>query len=221
MDLATDKLNWLGGGETLFGSDPAQLPDCGERYHQLINPEDLNGRMAALSDHFSGAAGYDCEYRLRSAAGDFQWIHDRGSVQFSAAGAPMRLMGSLRLVTSRKEHEAELEHQANFDELTGHFNKSRLREALEHALSYSIRIGRPAAFLMIGLDQLGLINTAYGTEIGDQVLIEVARRIDGTLRASDVVGRPGGDRFGILLSSAGRSSRCRTSIAPKSSSTVC
>ena len=198
-DLATDRLSWSGKAGELFELGPQDLPDSGDGYHQLINPEDFGQRMTALSDHFAGVGTYDCEYRVRTVTGNFQWIHDRGSVQFSSSGVPMRLVGMLRLVTNRKEHEATLEYLANFDDLTGHYNKLRLREALEHALAYATRFERPAAFLMVGIDQLGLVNTAYGSEIGDAVLVEVSRRLDSCLRACDIIGRPSGDRFGIIL----------------------
>ncbi len=198
-DLATDRIDWVGRAADFFGLGPATVPCSGDRLHGRINPEDLPTRMQALSEHFAGAAGYDCEYRVRADNGEFRWIHDRGTVQMSPGGAPVRLSGMLRLVTQRKENETRLEHLANYDDLTGHYNKLRLREALDYALSYSQRYGPPGAFLAVGIDQLGRINTAYGSAAGDRVLIEVARRLDQCLRATDVIGRLGSDRFGIVL----------------------
>ena len=201
-DLATDSLSWLGRAEALFALPEDDLPKSGDGFNSRINPEDHATRSAALSNHFAEGTGYDCEFRVRTADGGFQWVHDRGAAELSAQGTPQRMVGSLRLITARKQHEARLEYLAHFDDLTGHFNKLRLREALEHTLSYAQRFSSPAAFLMVGIDQLGLINTAYGFEVGDAVLVEVARRLDRCLRASDVVGRPSGDRFGVILSGA-------------------
>ncbi len=201
-DLATDRMTWLGPVAELFGATRDTLPQSGEDFSNLINPEDLASRMAVLSDHVVGALSYDCEYRVRTARGSFQWIHDRGSARLAANGMPQRLAGTLRLINTRKQHEAELEYLAHYDDLTGHFNKLRLREALEHALSYAHRSSSPSAFLMLGIDQMGMINAAYGSELGDRVLVEVARRLDQCLRACDVVGRPGGDHFGVILGGA-------------------
>ncbi len=198
-DLATDTMSWSGRTGGLFGLDDNALPSSGEMFHGRVNPEDLPDRMRALSDHFAGTEVYDCEFRVRAEAGQFQWVHDRGAVEMSSGGAPTRLRGILRLVTSRKQHEAHLEYLANFDDLTGHFNKLRLREALDHALASALRFEQPGAFLAIGIDQLGMINTAYGFEVGDAILIEFAQRLDRCLRATDVIGRPGGDRFGVVL----------------------
>jgi diguanylate cyclase (GGDEF)-like protein len=198
-DLATDKVIWIGRSVDVFGIGNAVAPQTGDRYSGRINPEDLPVRMHALSEHFAGAASYDCEYRVRSADGEFQWVHDRGAVQFSASGTPMRLSGSLRLITERKHEEAQLERQANYDDLTGHFNKLRLREALDYALAYSQRYGQPGGFLAVGIDQLDKINTAFGCETGDRVLVEVAQRLDQALRTTDVIGRLGSDCFGVVL----------------------
>jgi diguanylate cyclase (GGDEF)-like protein len=88
---------------------------------------------------------------------------------------------------------------ASFDELTGHLNQVRLREALEHALTYSKRSEVPGGYLVIGVDKLSLVNNSMGHEAGDSILIEIGQRLDRCLRASDVVGRIGMDRFGIVL----------------------
>ena len=201
-DLATDRLSWCGDAAEFFGLSSGKVPEDGESFHLRVNPEDLPRRMRMLSDHFAGSGDYDCEYRVRSVDGEFQWVHDRGSTQNSPTGAPERLVGVLRVVTSRKQHEAHLEYLANFDDLTGHFNKLRLREALEHALAHALRFDQASAFLIIGIDQLGMINTAYDFEAGDAVLVEIAQRLDRCLRSSDIVGRTGGDRFGVILSNA-------------------
>ena len=199
-DLASDTLVLLGATASVFGHDQAGLPVRGEDLNARINPEDMPARMRILSDHIAGHGSYDCEYRLRGGNGEAQWIHDRGAVEISATGAPQRLVGVLRLITQRKQHEAQLEYQANFDELTGHFNKVRLREALDQALAQSLRYQQTGAFLVIGLDQMGMINTAYGHKAGDAILFEVSQRLDHCLRATDVIGRIGGDRFGVVVS---------------------
>ena len=199
-DLATDRISWFGDAEALFGLSEDRLPQTGDALHSRINPEDLPIRMRCLSDHFAGKSDYDCEFRVRDERGEFNWLHDRGAVALSPVGAPMRMAGCLRLVTSRKVNEARLEYLANYDDLTGHFNKLRLREALDHTLAHAIRFDQVGAFISVGIDQLGMINTAYGFEVGDAVLVEVAQRLDRCLRAADVIGRIGGDRFGIILS---------------------
>ncbi len=199
-DLANDELRWLGAADRLFGADGSDLPLTGDALLKRINPEDMPCRAAALANHLAGEGEYDCEYRIRDADGTFHWVHDRGAGSHTVTGSPARMVGVLRLVTQRKQHEAKLEYLANFDDLTGHFNKLRLRQTLDHALARSLRSSRESAFLVVGLDQIGRINAAYGHEAGDRVLFDVSQRFDGILRSADVVGRLDSDRFGVVIS---------------------
>ncbi len=201
-DLATDQIVFTGDITSLFHAEGAAAPATGEEMQARINPEDVPRRRRALTDHFAGSTDYDCEFRLRSKQGEFQWLHDRGAVEYSPAGTPARMSGIIRLVTLRKQQEERLEYLANFDDLTGHFNKVRLREALEHALAQSQRFGQAGIYMVIGVDHLDRINTGYGYEIGNAVLVELGRRLDSYLRAADVIGRPGGDYFGAILSAS-------------------
>lgn len=202
-DLRTDRIAWAGRGAALFGTGQFDGLATGDGFTARISPEDLPGRVKALREHIESGVSYDCEYRLRGEAGAFVWVHDRGAVTVGPDGQPVRLIGSLRPITARKQNEARLERLANFDELSGQFNKLRLREAVEHALAVGNRYGARGAFLAVGVDKLALINAAYGHAAGDAVLVALSQRLDRLLRASDVIGRLDSDLFGILL---GRSS---------------
>ncbi|MFZ2003741.1 MAG: bifunctional diguanylate cyclase/phosphodiesterase [Stellaceae bacterium] len=94
---------------------------------------------------------------------------------------------------------SRLGDHVNYDELTGHFNRSRLREAVDRTIAAAMRRPDPAAFLALGVDDMAEINKTFGSAAADMVLIEIGRRLDDCLRVSDLVGRLGGDRFGILL----------------------
>lgn len=94
---------------------------------------------------------------------------------------------------------SRLEDRVNYDELTGHFNRTRLREAVDRAIAAAMRRPDPAAFLALGVDNMSAINAKFGRAAADTVLVEVGRRLDDCLRVSDLVGRLSGDRYGILL----------------------
>ncbi len=198
-DIASDSMSWVGRGAALFGGDDIAALRTGESFVNRINPEDVPVRLKALSDHFAEGTPYDCEYRVRGDNGGFCWVHDRGTAEHSATASPHRMIGSLRVVTARKQHEARLERLASFDELTGHLNHVRLREALEHAIAYSRRADVPGGYLVVAVDKLSVVNNTLGHEAGDAVLTALGQRLDRCLRASDVIGRIGGDRFGVVL----------------------
>ena len=113
-----------------------------------------------------------------------------------------RLLATLLLahdITERKAAEQQLTHRALHDPLTGAANRTLFFERLNHALDHSTRTGQRVAVLYLDIDSFKMINDRLGHAIGDQVLLEVAHRLQTTLRKDDTVARMGGDEFAILL----------------------
>jgi diguanylate cyclase (GGDEF)-like protein len=198
-ELDGDRLDWSGRLPDAWGEFASDLA-TGRRFAGRIHPDDLVHRQLMLANHFDGDSTFDCEYRVRAAGGIFTWVHERGRVQRDSAGRPQRMLGVIRAIGDRKAQQSRLEQLANYDELTGHFNKSRLREAVDQIIAANQRTHNPAAFLSIGVDNMTMINDLFGYQAADTVLIEIGRRLDSCLRVSDLIGRLGGDRFGIVLS---------------------
>ena len=98
-----------------------------------------------------------------------------------------------------RERRAELEDLVNYDGLTGHFNRTRLREAVDRAIAADQRRPNAAAFMAVGVDGMSAVNERLGRAAADTVLVEIGSRLDECLRVSDLIGRLGGDRYGIVL----------------------
>lgn len=197
-DVATDVLAWHGPAAARLGVRDVAALSTGKRFAEQIHPDDRAHRQAHLAAHVVRAEPFECEYRVRGETGALVWVQDRGRAEIDSKGQAIRLTGVLRTVTSRKAEEQRLERLANYDELTGHFNRMRLRQALDQAVASALRAA-PGAYLVIGIDKLATINDAFGYETADQVIVEIGQRLDRNLRESDVIGRVGGDRFGIVL----------------------
>src|SRR6266568_3784992 len=196
--LDEDALDWSGhlaATKIEFASEVT----TGRSFANRIHPDDLVHRQLALAAHFDGEDAFDCEYRLRDAEGGFLWVHERGRATRNDAGRPQVMLGVIRTIGDRKAQQTRLERLANYDELTGHFNKSRLREAIDQIIAANQRTGSPAAFLSVGIDNMTMINDLFGYQAADSVLIEIGRRLDSCLRVCDPIGRLGGDRFGTVL----------------------
>jgi diguanylate cyclase (GGDEF)-like protein len=103
------------------------------------------------------------------------------------------------LVINRAERGRRLREMVHRDGLTGLLNHATLMAELEHAVEYARRHGETFAFLMIDVDHFKRVNDRYGHIAGDQVLLHVARVFQTTARASDLIGRYGGEEFGMIL----------------------
>ncbi len=198
-DLTTDAITWHGSVASMLGLRDAGAIASGRALAGRLNPDDLLLRQQRLNAHWSGQATFDCEYRVRVEHGGFAWVQDRGAAQFDDAGRPVKMHGVWRLITSRKAHELRLEHATHYDALTGHFNKRRLREALDHVVSSSLRSGSAGAYLAVGIDKLAAVNESLGYDAANEVIVAIGQRLDRCLGVSDVIGRVGDDRFGIVV----------------------
>lgn len=103
-------------------------------------------------------------------------------------------------ISTERAVEAQLQHMAHHDVLTGLLNRLSLKGRVDQALAAARREGGRVALLFIDLDRFKVINDTLGHHIGDKLLIEVAARLRDSVRDSDVVARLGGDEFVIMLS---------------------
>lgn len=105
----------------------------------------------------------------------------------------------IRDLTEVRRLQEDMQYQATHDSLTGLANRWMFGQHFEQAIQRANRSGRPLALLLLDLDDFKGVNDAHGHAMGDQVLVEVARRLRGALRAGDVLSRLGGDEFTVLL----------------------
>jgi diguanylate cyclase (GGDEF)-like protein len=98
-----------------------------------------------------------------------------------------------------RAHASLLESLAQEDPLTGLLNRRGFFRDLARAVAYRGRYGTPVGLLLADLDAFKPINDQYGHEVGDKALIHLATLLRNNVRASDSVGRLGGDEFGVIL----------------------
>lgn len=114
-------------------------------------------------------------------------------------GQTLYYEGTITDITDRKRLESQLIFLANRDPLTNLFNRRRFHEELEHQLSQSKRYGLQGALLWLDIDRFKDINDTLGHGSGDELLVELARLLQGLLRDHDTLSRLSGDEFAILM----------------------
>lgn len=118
-------------------------------------------------------------------------------------GQITNFVGAFTDITQRKKDEADIHKLAFYDSLTGLPNRRSLQERLDTAIQSSYLTEQLGAVLFIDLDNFKTLNDTKGHDKGDQLLIEVADRLNSNVRNADMVARLGGDEFIIILENLG------------------
>ena len=121
------------------------------------------------------------------------------SVVYDSEGEPSEYVAVFSDITKRKNDEAQIVRQAYYDELTELPNRTLLSDRLHLAIATADRDEQMIALLFVDLDRFKYVNDSMGHEYGDDLLKQVAERLNGCVRDTDTVARFGGDEFVILL----------------------
>ncbi len=172
-----------------------------------VHPDDAQRQRDALRAVLATGEPRTDIYRLRHRDGHYLWIEaaakcipaddgsDRNDVVFAARNVDRRVAAEQALAESR----LELERQSRVDALTGLANRRQLDERLDLALRRLHRQQSSLALLCMDIDRFKAINDGHGHAAGDAVLQVFAARLRACVRDTDLVARPGGDEFAILL----------------------
>ena len=185
---------------------------------RMLTADEREGLVQVLHDvmKHSTVLATDIPATLRD--GRHRIVHVEAEPEFSEQGHLIGYSGIVQDVTDRRMAEDKIRHLANFDVLTGLPNRRQLIWRAERALEHGRRLNHQVALLLIDLDRFKVINDTLGHGAGDELLMEVARRLRSCVRHSDqvtessieslgarshrsleAVGRLGGDEFVALL----------------------
>lgn len=195
-DLRTHKLFWSPEVFRLFGK--SYFEPTLEDFFNLVHPNNGEYVQASMEKCILEHIPLFVEFRVVDGVKQF-WVEARGEIQYDDASEPTRVIGTLRDITERKEHEKQLEHIAHYDALTGVPNRVLLADRLAQSLAHTKREQRLMAVCHLDLDGFKPVNDSFGHEAGDHVLVEITRRIKESIREDDTVARLGGDEFVVLL----------------------
>jgi diguanylate cyclase (GGDEF)-like protein len=175
----------------------------GVGFSNLIEPS-RSVRTDALAHtppaHGAEGAPYRIEYGVRAnTAVPMQWIEETGCWFAGADGKPARVQGVVRVNNEAHARDEQLLRLSRHDPLTGELNRTHLVASLAEAIEEAARFRASCAFMLIGIDHLARINDAFGFDVADAVISEVATRIRARLRGGDVLGRFSGNKFGLIL----------------------
>jgi PAS domain S-box-containing protein len=206
--LAAGEIYYSDRWKALLGYEPRALTSSPEEWFGSVHEADRKRVRDGLDAHLAGRTTHlEVEYRMRHASGAYRWVLTRGLAVRDGAGRAVRLAGSFTDITDGKVA----------DVLTSLPNRILFTDRLLWCIEYSRRHPEFSfGVLLVDLDGFKVINDGLGHLAGDRLLVDVARRLEHSVRASDAVGRAvaisgagdslqrtvarlGGDEFTILL----------------------
>ncbi|MDQ3983277.1 MAG: EAL domain-containing protein [Actinomycetota bacterium] len=198
-DIERDRVWWSDELYRIFALDPRTFRPTVEGFLDLVHPDDRPRVEQIVGEAAARALDFDYEARALRPDGTIRLIHALGAVTQDERGNAVGAAGTVQDVTDRKSLEEKIQHQAFHDSLTGLANRELFIDRVGHALARQSRVRVPLAVLFLDLDDFKTVNDSLGHRAGDDLLIEVARRMASTTRPGDTVARLGGDELAILL----------------------
>ncbi|HEY3322872.1 MAG TPA: diguanylate cyclase [Planctomycetota bacterium] len=204
-DLRTNKVYFSPRWKSMLGHPDSAHFESPEDWFACITPADVEPFQQSLRAHLEGVTEtFSVECRLQHKDRTLRWVLVRGMAVRDENGVACRIAGSQTDITTRKMMELHLRHDAVHDSLTGLPNRTLLVDRLAQAIARMKRDpARGYAVLLLDIDKFKIVNDSLGHGIGDHLLIEFARRLRQSGRASDTVARLGGDEFVVLLENSG------------------
>ncbi|MEB3213739.1 MAG: EAL domain-containing protein, partial [Leptolyngbyaceae bacterium] len=200
-NLKTSQVYFSPRWKEMLGYAEESLEESPHEWFDRVHPDDLDILKSAIAAHLQGQTHHlKVEYRMQHQAGHYLWMLSRGVVVRDEKDAPYRMSGSQTDITLQKKTESQLFHAAFHDTLTGLPNRAMLLKRLETFLRRSHNTpDYMFAVLFLDFDRFKVVNDSLGHNVGDQLLVEIAQRLQQSLRRSDMVARLGGDEFIMLL----------------------
>ena len=200
-DLKNDEAFYSMRWKMMLGYAENEIANRPDEWFSRVHPDDYRELERELANHLeSKSSHFQHEHRMLHRNGKYYWMLSRGVAVRDASGAAYRMVGSQTDINKRKQVEAKLQHDAVHDTLTGLPNRElfteRIRQALVRLQSGS---SQKLAILFLDLDRFKMVNDSLGHSAGDGLLIEVAQRLKGCLRLTDLVARLSGDEFAVML----------------------
>ena len=162
-----------------------------------VTPEERQKIVQAITDGGGKATGV--EAGLKHKDGTTVWISTNAFIRFDADHQPISVDGVARDISGRKRMEDQLTALARTDGLTGVYNRSYFMDKSDAVIEVMRRYQHPASMMMLDLDHFKKINDNYGHHVGDLALLAFTKACRQEIRESDVLGRLGGEEFGLLL----------------------
>jgi len=194
-----------------------QNPDGSWDWAPIVHPEEQAATIEGWKTAYQTGEPYEIKHRIKRSDGSFAWFLSRAFPIRNEMGGIVKWFGTATDIDAIKQAEIALEaakriaedanqklrELASTDVLTGLLNRRAFLEQAQDMFQLADRYQHPLSFLIIDIDHFKKVNDTFGHLGGDLVLIEFAKILVSCLRATDILGRIGGEEFAVILPETG------------------
>jgi len=200
--IADDQIVWDGADAILNNHPDPQRLNSGQGLRAWLGNEARGRLLTFIDEPTPSDPAFTVEFEAVCKSSR-EWFEICAVRLPGPDGRAERITGMVRPVTEQKHTLNRLNYLASRDELTGHLNRTRLREELTRAIARATVENRSCAYVVAAIDKLAVINETYGFDCADEVIVATGQRLAQSLRGSDVIGRTAGNKFGVILADCG------------------
>ena len=190
--------------QQILGYSAQEYIDDPQLWEHILHPDDRENALATYLRGRESGDPFVFEYRLLARDGRTVWFRDSAIVLTDSQGRPEHIQGVMLDITDRKAAEERIAFLAYHDKVTGLPNRTMFDELLGLALARAKRHDLGVVVVTVDLDDFKLVNDSLGHQAGDTILLQLAQRLSDATRETDLVARPGGDEFLLLLADLDR-----------------
>lgn len=198
VDAESQRVTYVSKGyEQIWGRYVEALYADNRDCLKYVHVDDQQRLADALAAHPVG--GMDIRFRVKRPGDGLRWLHARNFPVRDDEGKVVSIGGVATDVTSLIAHNHKIPYFAHFDALTALPNQLMFYDQARRLLALAKRRELPLGLIIIDIDRFHEVNQTLGHISGDELLRQVAGRLSGLVRESDILGRLGGDVFAVLL----------------------
>jgi len=206
IEHASDLIGVVSRGGYIVSVSPAVTPMLGYGREEVAGlpvstfvDADMAANIEPMLTDVANNVGTALAFDLRLRHKDGHYRLTKATLTMPTAEWSDHIVINIHDITTQRDLEEQLRHDARHDTLTGLLNRKAFGEASERACARAARQGRTVGMLYIDLDGFKQVNDTFGHDAGDRVLIQAARRLDRCLSDGATLARLGGDEFAVLI----------------------
>ncbi|HXJ03333.1 MAG TPA: diguanylate cyclase, partial [Micropepsaceae bacterium] len=200
--LGDDRIHWEGAESSMPEYAELERLDTGTGFRAWLSLAARTRLLSLIEDPSQTDLNFRIEFEALTKTAR-QWFELSAACIPGPGGRAERITGMVREITDHRNTLTRLSYLATSDELTGHLNRTRLRDELTRVIQRATAEGRTCAFVVTAIDKLAVINETHGFDAADEVIVATGQRLAQALRTSDIIGRTAGNKFGVILSECG------------------